>query len=604
MALITTRINGTCSLGRGYTYYANVKVWDTIESGNTFKVQVDTYLVNGGTRTDSSGWTKNITIANVDYETLTEQTIKTDNVDKYGGETLIQSKIFYVPITYGAVNVSSYISKNSYTAYDPGYCTLNANVSMPKVASTWSSSLLSLADITQSFTLPINKYVSSYYNVVEVRNSNDTILIKTINDAVNGTSVTFSSSELNTIYTIDNNANQLPLRFYMNLKTYTDSTKTTLIGDANNPPRLTCEASLINSNPTISFTKEEVDEKVLEVFGGEPEVIIRYASDLLFTITATPKNGATISNVRVNNVNATYDNGVYKATIQNTDLDNFGIYVTDSRNSTTMGSFDAPLVEYVPCNINSNWTIERATQISSDLVLNATIDAYNYFLYYDIINEVVVKYSIDNENWTTIPSSSYTYANHKITITNLTLSNIINYKNTATFYLKAEDLLMSNQQNRQIAKGVETFSYGENDLQVNGDLIVADEDGENPVSFNDINSNLTNILCNNKTNIQSTSEQTLISTTLNKGKYLFLANVPINYYGATSRELNTYLYVNNVSVNTTNGVINNNAYTLSRPVICVFNVTNDYTPISLTIVSTTNSRYDVYEFNAQILRLK
>ena len=481
MGMVTNRINGTCSLGRGYSFYANVLVWDTINEGNTFTVMVNTYLVNGGTRTDSGGWTKNITIANVGNETLTSQRIKTDTVDRNGGEVLVQSKSFEVPITMTTISVSAYASKNSYTQYDPGYCSLNGNVSMPKVASTWNSSLLSIPNVASAFTLPINKYVSSYYNVVEVKNNNNTILVKTINDAVNGTSVTFNSNELNTIYTMDNNANQLPLRFFMDLKTYTNSSKTTQIGTTQ---RLTCEAYLVGSEPTTSISVEEQDASVIALLGSSTSTkIIKNASDLLFTITATAKNGATISSVKINDKNATLDSGSYKLNLTDITTGTFNIVATDSRNLSTTQTLTKTLLDYIKISINSNWTIARASQVSSDLELNATIDCYSSTIDGNT-NTPTVQYSIDNENWTTISSSSYTFQDNKITISNLTLNNVVNYKNIATFYLKTTDLLSSSQDNRQIAKGIETFSYGENDFQINGDLIVADEDGENPIKIN------------------------------------------------------------------------------------------------------------------------
>jgi hypothetical protein len=241
--------------------------------------------------------------------------------------------------------------------------------------------------------------------------------------------------------------------------------------------------TIVNGNPTItSYTEEETDPNILSVFGGQPGTIIRYASDLLFTINATANKYATISSVSVNGTGATYDSGSYKATITNATATDYSIVVTDSRGYTTPTTFTSTIVNYIPPNINSNWTVERASQVSSDLVLNATIDAFNEDLDTGITNNVVVQYSMDNETWATIPSTSYTYANNEITITNLTLANIISYQSPGKFYLKAYDLLRTHQDNKDIPRGIETFSYGESDLQVNGDLFVADANGDNPIN--------------------------------------------------------------------------------------------------------------------------
>ena len=473
MAIITTRINGTTS-ANNYGYYANVLVWDTINANNTFTVMVNSYLVNNGTRTNSSGWTINTRIDGVGGETLTSQTINTTGSAKTGGETLVHSKTFYVPVAFGTMFVAGYLTKSSYTQYDPGDCYFSAVVSLPKVQSMWASSLLSIPNIENAFTLPINKYVSDYYNVVEVRNSNNTTLVKTINNAVNGTSVTFTSSELNTIYTMDNNRNQLPLVFYMDLKTFTNSSKTTQIGTTQ---RLKCEAYIVNGEPTATYTIVEQDAKVISLLSGDTTKIIKNASDLLFTITPTALNGATISSVKINDITATLSSGDYILNITNLTTGTFNIVITDSRNLTKTYTATKTLLDYIACSIN-NWSIERETQVSSNLVLNANVSVYN-----DTIdgntNTIIVKYSIDNENWTTIPSSSYSITDNVLTISNLNLSNIIPYTSTTTFYLDISDILSETKENYQIAKGIESWSAGENDIQVNGELYIADEEGQN-----------------------------------------------------------------------------------------------------------------------------
>ncbi len=482
MAMTTTRINGTCSLGRGYSFYANVLVWDTINSGNTFTVMVNTYLVNGGTRTNSSNWTKNITIANVGEETLTGQSVNTTTVDRNGGEILIQSKSFQVPITLSSISVSAYASKSSYTQYDPGYCSVSGNVSMPKVASTWNSSLLSIANVENAFTLPINKYVSSYYNVVEVRNNNNSTLVKTINDAVDGTKVTFTTSELNTIFTMDNNANQLPLRFFLDLKTYTSSAKTTQIGATQ---RLTCEAYIVDGEPTATYTIVEQDSKVISLLGGSTtNKIIKNASDLLFTITPTALKGATISSVKINDSPATKSGNNYVLNITNISTGTFNIVITDSRGLSTPYTATKTVVDYLALKYN-NWTIKRQSQTSSNLVLNADITCYSSSIN-GSTNTPVVKYSIDGTNWTTISSSSYTFTNNKITITNLTLNNLINYQTSGTFYIKVTDLLGEINDNKNVAVGIYTFAKSDRKVRINGTLEIADRNGQNRAEIRDL----------------------------------------------------------------------------------------------------------------------
>ena len=213
------------------------------------------------------------------------------------------------------------------------------------------------------------------------------------------------------------------------------------------------------------------------MLSGDTTKIIKNASDLLFTITPTALKGATISNVKINDVNATLSSGNYVLNITDLTTGTFNIVITDSRGLTKTYTATKTLLDYIACQINT-WSIERETQVSSNLKLNANVNVWGSTIN-GTTNTIVVKYSIDNENWTTIPSSSYSISDNVLTITNLILQNIVSYQNIATFYLDISDLLSETKENYQIAKGIETWSQGENDIQVNGEIYIADEEGEN-----------------------------------------------------------------------------------------------------------------------------
>lgn len=374
----------------------------------------------------------------------------------------------------------------------------SSNISKINRASTWDKSLISIANIEDSFELQLTKYVSDYYNVVEVRNNNNTILVKTINDVVNGSSVTFTTNELNTIYTMDNNGNQLPLRFFLDLKTYTSSAKTTQIGATQ---RLTCEAYIVNGEPTATYTIVEQDSKVVSFLGSDTsDKIIQNASDLLFTITPSAKNGASISNVKVNDTNATKSGNNYIFSVTNITTGTFNIVVTDSRGLSTPYQVTKSVLEYIATKINSNWTIPRESQTSSNLVLTATIDCYSSTIN-GVQNTPIVQYSVDNSNWATIPSSSYTFANNKVTISNLHLNNLINYQTSGVFYLKVSDLVSEANDNKDVAVGIYTFAKSDRKVRINGTLEIADRNGQNRKNI------MTYI--DNKNNYSTTSEQVI-----------------------------------------------------------------------------------------------
>ena len=122
--------------------------------------------------------------------------------------------------------------------------------------------------------------------------------------------------------------------------------------------------------------------------------------------------------------------------------------------------------------------------------------------------------------------------------------------------------------------------------------------------INNINSNIMTVGWADRLNIQTTAEQTIISITLNKGLYLFVTNIPINYAGNSGREINTKLLLNNTLIDFTTGVCNTYVWTLARPIVKIINVTTDNSNLQLNIFSSTTSRYDIAGQSAQILRLK
>ena len=241
--------------------------------------------------------------------------------------------------------------------------------------------------------------------------------------------------------------------------------------------------TIVNGNPTISSASAtEQNAKVVSLLGGtQTNYVIENTSELLFSISASAIKGASITSVLVNGQPATLQNNTYQITLSNVQTGTFNIIATDSRGNLGGYTISKTLLNYSSVNINNGWSITRETAVSSDFILNAEITCYSGS-FNSTPNQAVVKYSIDNETWVVIPSSGYTWSNNLITISNYRISNLMSYKNYGTFYLKVEDLLTLHQDNKPIPKGIETYSWGENDLQVNGDIFIADEDGNNPVN--------------------------------------------------------------------------------------------------------------------------
>lgn len=105
--------------------------------------------------------------------------------------------------------------------------------------------------------------------------------------------------------------------------------------------------------------------------------------------------------------------------------------------------------------------------------------------------------------------------------------------------------------------------------------------------------------------ISTSAHQTIYSTTLNKGTYLSINNISVNFYGESSRDMVIALYVNDTEVTRTNAVINTSAYTFPVVVNRILEIANDNTPFKIDVWSSvTGKNYVVNSSPIQILKLK
>ena len=103
---------------------------------------------------------------------------------------------------------------------------------------------------------------------------------------------------------------------------------------------------------------------------------------------------------------------------------------------------------------------------------------------------------------------------------------------------------------------------------------------------------------------KDTSEITILTSTISVGGiYLFTANIPVNYYGQTGRELVLKLYVNNRMIWANTGVINIYAWTLSASLAQLVKIQPNST-VKITIQDKAGKSYSVGAFSLDCLRLK
>lgn len=232
--------------------------------------------------------------------------------------------------------------KGSFTFRASGFGkgTSTSTYSLPTIPRNSVLGDISTFTVDNGTTVPITKYVSSYYDKLQIYQlvNNSYTLIKTINGITNGSTVTFSNNELNTIY---NNVPSLQsaatLKF--TLSSYSDSGYTTQVGTSNSK---TVTANLVIVAPTFSgFTYVDSNSQTTALTGNSL-MIVGGKSTLKITLTSAQKASAntrqtTISHYIVNNetVAKSVMEGNSGYSIANYPYDNVSVYAVDSRGTAS-----------------------------------------------------------------------------------------------------------------------------------------------------------------------------------------------------------------------------------------------------------------------------
>ena len=183
-------------------------------------------------------------------------------------------------------------------------------------------------------TFSITKNVASYYDVLQIGfvkdNTTEYVVLDTVENVENGYVWNATEDMLNTIYNNTPTRNFRTLTF--RLSTYTDSTKTTQIGDTNENSNV---GMIVNANPTFtSFNYEDVNSKTIALTGDSSKIIKGYSTLHISDLVANANKGATLQLIQINDIQYPYDAN-FSIDLESWASNNITIYVIDSRNNST-----------------------------------------------------------------------------------------------------------------------------------------------------------------------------------------------------------------------------------------------------------------------------
>lgn len=330
--------------------------------------------------------------------------------------------------------------------------TISKTVELPTIARK-SSVTCADGNIGSATTININRASSTFTHTLTYSflGLTGTIATKTANTSIGWTIPT-------SFYTKIPNANSG--KGTITCSTYSGNT---LIGTST----CTFNAFVVNSNPTISGTVEDTNTSAITATGDKNK-LIRYISNAKVVITATAKNSATISSVKV--VNGSQTKTTSTSTINSIDSGTFSLSCVDSRGLSASATITKTLVEYIKPVI-TGVILNRPSTTSN--TINASVQGLCFNGSFGAkTNSFELKWRYKKSTDTSW--GNYTTVTATRTGNNFTFSGELgtdfSYTEAFNFEFVLSDYFMSNTYSATVTRGLPIIDIGKDDINVNGAL--------------------------------------------------------------------------------------------------------------------------------------
>lgn len=395
----------------------------------------------------------------------------------YKGETTLMEENRMQYHNDDGSSITRTVGASWYSSYG-GSGETTADIDFPKIDRypmlTYAPNFSDEDNPTIEYTTTMGFAGGRLYACISVDGSLDDVPYREINVASGSYTFELTQAERNTLRNATPNSNNLNVMFFIR----TDASGSSYYSF------LTRTMTIVNAEPEISsLTVTETNQDVIDVLGSATSnSVIPGVSSLHAVLVPIAKKGASITKVTLvkGSTITTDTTSPYEFDFSPSSSQTF--IVSDSRGNTTGITVNKNVLPYVPISL-LNFSFERDNPTSSDIIFNLEA-SYIQHTYNQTPNVPVVKWKLDDGSFNTIPSTEYTIdtTNNKLIISDYELTNTLVYTSKGTFTISVEDIFTSAIDTQDVLKGIPTFDYGEHDLKVNGDLYIANTDGQNPVN--------------------------------------------------------------------------------------------------------------------------
>ena len=376
---------------------------------------------------------------------------KTDRVERKAG-TVATGKI---PIAHGSDGKKTFGLSLQVACYTVAVnLTKSATAELDQIPR--QATLVSAPNFTDegnpviTYSNPAGTAVDSLMVCISFDGTNDDIAYRDVSKTETSYTFNLTDAERNVLRNGTTTSNTRTVKFYLR----------TVIGSTTYSSTLSKTLTIVNCDPTLSPTVVDNNSATIALTGDSSK-IVRYFSNIAYTVNATALKGASIKKYSI--VAGSKTGTAASGTLSAVDTGTFVFSVTDSRGNTTSKTVSKTLVEYV--KLTCALSVSNPTGEGNAVV---TI-AGNYFngSFGKSSNALTVQYrqktgSGDYGDWIAVtPTITGTTYKASIPLTGL------DYMTSYSFQAKANDVLMSLSAPEKTVRSTPVFDWGANDFKFN-----------------------------------------------------------------------------------------------------------------------------------------
>ncbi len=244
----------------------------------------------------------------------------------------------------------------------------------------------------------------------------------------------------------------------------------TVIGGREETEFLARTLTVVNAKPIVTAAVTDTNP-VTTALTGDSDILVRYCSDAVVEAVCTPQKGATLQNYQLAHNGKTY--GENPKTVFGVENGSFTISATDSRGNTTTLPVQKTLIPYI--KLTCDLTPPKP-DVSGDVAVNVSGNWFNgaFSATRDNTLKVQIRYKESGAQWSedqwqdmdTVPVGSSYKAMCQLTIAGF------DYRKAYVFQARAVDALAEVFTQECAARSLPVFDWGEQDFNVNGELMV------------------------------------------------------------------------------------------------------------------------------------